>query len=351
MSESEKIDKGSERPYNSLEKIDGVSTEISSAHLTGPHPTFEQTEERRITKGGNKEIPTSSVIISREGRANADPKPPKGYVVIGTHRTGGGGHRYYAYGKINSATPDELIRSFKSNPELFGGGDPHFIPDGKNLIIYTRTPGSWIGSKGRWINSLSAVLQEGGRINIKELLALNMRGDRPSFGTFLRSDSSLVKTFLREAGEKMLDRKCGMSMLGAGATAPYDYMIFKSDDREWLNGWVDRLKEAEEQTKQSLEEGGKNAKKITETYKEFANFTDNTQELVEIIEDKEWLGWALDKAKKLSGVLSKDKPTIYRNHIYVGGAFPNQQILSKIQEQLQDADYEIIPDRYRIVRK
>lgn len=105
------------------------------------------------------------IFMRREGRSTANPNPPEGYLVIGTHRTGGGGHRWYAYARPG-LTLDEFIKFYKENPSLFGGW-ARFSEKGKHVIIETPSPGAWIGKKGRWVKALSKVLQR--RVEIKPL--------------------------------------------------------------------------------------------------------------------------------------------------------------------------------------
>jgi len=110
------------------------------------------------------------LFTRREGRAFAQPNPPDGYVILNTHRTGGGGHRWYTYAQRGGFTSlEELFGKWKSEYE----GLKTFpisiykITSPSSIKIWKKEIGSFIGKSGRWIKAISAAI--GKRVRASEL--------------------------------------------------------------------------------------------------------------------------------------------------------------------------------------
>lgn len=175
-------------------------------------------------------------FVRDEGRASAEANPPQNFVVIGTSRTGGGGHRYYVYARKKSFSSGQFKKVLEELKEYWGG-IPWFEVHGDDLYVYASTPGSWIGKGGQWIKAMSECLIKG-KIIIKKSLMLIVDGFRPK-GIFLPSEVALK--FKEEAETKIM---------GRDATSPYavnarEEMVFHPRDSEWLKKWINIFKQYE----------------------------------------------------------------------------------------------------------
>ena len=201
------------------------------------------------------------IFERREGRASAMPNPPESYEVIGTHRTGGGGHRWYAYAKRGSLSPEELRDFCIGHPSLFGGGLPFFEIQGRNLIVFTLTPGGWIGRGGCWVKAMSRCLKNGGRVFVKKSVSVYIRGREgflPSDCSHTLREGDLPQKWVQEAEEKMKERKSVFSS-SSDHNYQYDIVVFHPSEGEWLAGWMERLKKlAVEKEREEKEKREKN---------------------------------------------------------------------------------------------
>jgi hypothetical protein len=97
---------------------------------------------------------SSPFIVLETGDAWTLPRKIKNYEIIQTHRTGGGGHRWYVYAQ-RGLSPQEVADGIQQYRKYFPEGEIQV--QGDTLFIYTSEKGAWIGKEGRWIKALQKV--------------------------------------------------------------------------------------------------------------------------------------------------------------------------------------------------
>lgn len=115
------------------------------------------------------------IIIEEGGGCLMFPNPPKGYTVIGTHRTGGGGHRWYAY--VKKGVYQELTSLIKDWLEMDSRTFPlrnrPYKVEGSTIIVYDPDDaGSIIGKDGRWVKALSEAI--GRRVSVRHVASAGL---------------------------------------------------------------------------------------------------------------------------------------------------------------------------------
>lgn len=107
------------------------------------------------------------IFTRDEGRWYAEPNPPEGYVVVGTSRTAGGGHRWYTYAKIGSfSSLAEFMEEFKKQGRTFPVVYYRIDPERNIIYVLPHEVGGMIGKQGRWVKAISAVL--GKKVYVQE---------------------------------------------------------------------------------------------------------------------------------------------------------------------------------------
>jgi len=295
-----------------------------------------------------------NLIVREEGDAFTKSNPPDSYVTIGTHRTGGGGHRWYAYGKIGSSTPEDLVNFFSKNLSLFGGGIPWFEIHGRDIVVYTTTPGGWIGQGGRWVKAMSSCLINRGRVKIEESIRF-MTASRsycPKDFRFLSyvniEDNEVLKKFHDECKEREMGRKSISEICGSHNYIG-DRVVFHPNQKEWFDKWMIILQDKENKILKKREEDAKREEKLKGIHKEYLIVT---EEMILKFEDNSDRDWYIDKAKKLKEIFN-GRSMITDNGIYISFKGSCEKLteeekkegINKINENILENDYIIEKDR------